>query len=157
MIAPDVVLSPGVAIHHPELVNIYGCKIGPDTTIGPFVEIQKNAQIGARCKISSHSFICEGVCLEDEVFVGHGVIFINDRYPRATVEGRLKGAKDWEVIPTLVKKGASLGSGAIILCGVTVGERAIIGAGAIVTHDVGEDTVVTGIPARLSSKRSPHV
>src|SRR6188474_3095970 len=123
-IAPDVVLGERVAIFHPTLVNLYGCRIGDDTKIGTFVEIQKNAIVGKRCKISSHTFICEGVTIEDEVFVGHGVMFTNDRRPHATAGGALQTEADWTVIPTLVKRGASIGSGAVILCGVTIGERA---------------------------------
>jgi UDP-2-acetamido-3-amino-2,3-dideoxy-glucuronate N-acetyltransferase len=153
-ISPDVRLGPGVRIVHAELVNLYGCTVGADTKIGAFVEIQKHASIGARCKISSHSFVCEGVTIEDEVFVGHGVMFINDRYPRAAgPDGALQTDADWKVIPTTVKRGASIGSGAVILCGVTIGERALIGAGAVVTRDVAPDTVVAGVPARL--RRGP--
>jgi acetyltransferase-like isoleucine patch superfamily enzyme len=131
------------------LVNLYGCAIGAETKIGAFVEIQKNATIGERCKISSHSFICEGVTIEDEVFIGHGVMFINDRKPRATADGQLQTEADWCVIPTLVKRGASIGSGAVILCGVVINEGALIGAGAVVTKDVPARTVVAGVPARL--------
>jgi UDP-2-acetamido-3-amino-2,3-dideoxy-glucuronate N-acetyltransferase len=149
MISSDVKLGQSVKIFHTELVNLYGCVIGDDTKIGAFVEIQKNAVIGARCKISSHAFICEGVTIEDEVFVGHGVMFINDRYPRATTDGRLQTEADWKVTPTLVKRGASIGSGAVILCGVTIGEGALIGAGAVVTHDVPDNAIVVGVPARL--------
>ncbi len=148
-VAPDVSLGSRVTIHHPALVNLYGCSVGDDTRIGSFVEIQKNATIGARCKISSHTFVCEGVTIEDEVFVGHGVMFINDRYPRATVVGRLQRDTDWRVVGTVVKRGASIGSGAVILCGVTVGERAMVGAGAVVTRDVADDATVRGVPARL--------
>jgi len=149
-IASDVVLGERVVIHHPELVNLYGCSVGDDTRIGSFVEIQKNARIGARCKVSSHTFICEGVTIEDEVFVGHGVMFINDRYPRATsAGGRVQGDDDWVVVPTRVKKGASIGSGVVVLCGVSIGERAMIGAGAVVVDSVPDDTVVAGVPARL--------
>ena len=147
-------LGPNVKIALPELVNIYGCTIGGDTKIGPFVEIQKNAFVGARCKISSHSFICEGVTIEDEVFVGHGVMFINDRNPRATTGGALQQETDWTVVPTRVGSGASLGTGAIIMCGVTIGARAIIGAGAVVTQDVKEDAVVAGVPARVLIARA---
>src|SRR5215813_205149 len=133
MIADDVQLAPGVIVFHPELVNLYGCSIGTGTKIGTFVEIQKGARIGARCKISSHTFICEGVTLEEEVFIGHGVTFINDRYPRATnAEGQLQTEADWKCVPTTVKRGASIGSGATILCGVTIGERATVGAGSVV-------------------------
>jgi acetyltransferase-like isoleucine patch superfamily enzyme len=148
-VAPDVVLGRGVKIPQPDLVNLYGCKLGDDTKVGAFVEIQKNAAVGARCKISSHTFICEGVTLADEVFVGHGVMFINDRYPRATRDGALQTEADWKVVPTVVKKRASIGSGSVILCGVTIGEEAVIGAGAVVTHDVPDHAVVAGVPARL--------
>jgi UDP-2-acetamido-3-amino-2,3-dideoxy-glucuronate N-acetyltransferase len=148
-IAPSVRLGRNVVIHHPDLVNLYGCQVGDDTKIGAFVEIQKNAVIGALCKISSHTFICEGVEIEDEVFVGHGVMFINDRFPRATTGTGLQTEADWKVIPTRVRKGASIGSGAVIMCGVTIGERALVGAGAVVTHDVPADAVVAGVPARL--------
>ena len=148
-VASSVRLGRNVVIHHPDLVNLYGCQIGDDTKIGAFVEIQKNATIGALCKISSHTFICEGVEIDDEVFVGHGVMFINDPYPRATNEGALQTEADWKVVPTRVRKGASIGSGAVIMCGVTIGERAMVGAGAVVTHDVPADAVVAGVPARL--------
>jgi UDP-2-acetamido-3-amino-2,3-dideoxy-glucuronate N-acetyltransferase len=148
-IAPTVRLGRNVVIHHPDLVNLYGCQVGDETKIGAFVEIQKNATIGALCKISSHTFICEGVEIEDEVFVGHGVMFINDPYPRATSGGTLQTEADWKVVPTRVRRGASIGSGAVILCGVTIGERALVGAGAVVTHDVPADAVVAGVPARL--------
>ena len=152
-IAPTVRLGRNVVIHHPDLVNLYGCQVGDDTKIGAFVEIQKNATIGALCKISSHTFICEGVEIEDEVFVGHGVMFINDPYPRATNEGALQTEADWKVVPTRVRRGASIGSGAAILCGVTIGERAMVGAGAVVTRDVPSDAVVAGVPARLHPRR----
>jgi UDP-2-acetamido-3-amino-2,3-dideoxy-glucuronate N-acetyltransferase len=135
-------------------VNLYGCRIGDDSRIGTFVEIQKNAAIGARCKIQSHTFICEGVTIEDEVFVGHGVMFINDLDPRATADGRLQTEADWRVIPTRVCRRASIGSGAVILGGVTIGEGALIGAGAVVTRDVEPGTVVAGVPARLLRSRS---
>ena len=148
-IASDVKLGQGVVIHHPDLVNLYGCAVGDGTKIGAFVEIQKNAAIGARCKISSHTFVCEGVTIEDEVFVGHGVMFINDKHPRATISGRLQSEADWTVVPTLVRQGASIGSGAVILCGITIGQRALIGAGAVVTRDVADDAMVAGVPARL--------
>jgi len=148
-VASDVKIGMRVAILQPNLVNLYGCSVGDDTRIGSFVEIQKNAEIGARCKISSHTFVCEGVTIEDEVFVGHGVLFINDRHPRATVAGRLQGGSDWSLERTLVKRNASIGSGAVILCGVTIGERAMIGAGAVVTRDVADDATVLGVPARL--------
>jgi acetyltransferase-like isoleucine patch superfamily enzyme len=149
-IADDVVLGPGVRIFHPSLVNLYGCRIGAESRIGTFVEIQRNATIGARCKIQSHSFICEGVTIEDEVFVGHGVMFINDRHPHATrPDGTLQGDADWTVVPVLVKRRATIGSGAVIMCGVTIGEGALIGAGAVVTRDVPDGAVVAGVPARL--------
>jgi acetyltransferase-like isoleucine patch superfamily enzyme len=134
-------------------MNLYGCVIGADSTIGPFVEIQRGVRVGARCKISSHSFLCEGVTLEDEVFVGHGVMFVNDREPRAAVDGRRADAQDWTVVPTLVRRGAALGSGAIVMCGVTVGAGALIGAGAVVTRDVADGAVVAGVPARLMRMR----
>src|SRR6187399_1448948 len=147
-ISRDVTLDEGVTIFHRDLVNLYGCRVGAHTKIGAFVEIQKNATIGQRCKISSHSFVCEGVTIEDDVFVGHGVMFINDPYPRATAGGRLQTEADWTVVPTRVCRGASIGSGAAILCGVTIGERALVGAGAVVTRDVPADTTVAGVPAR---------
>jgi len=150
-IASNVVLGNNVMIPHPELVNLYGCRVGDRTKIGTFVEIQKNAVVGARCKISSHTFICEGVTIEDDVFIGHGVLFINDRYPRATAEGRVQTEADWTVVPTVVKRGASIGSGVVILCGVTIGEQALIGAGAVVTRDVAAGTTVAGVPARAMS------
>jgi UDP-2-acetamido-3-amino-2,3-dideoxy-glucuronate N-acetyltransferase len=148
-ISTDVKLGAGVRVQHPDLVNLYGCSIGDDTRIGSFVEIQKQARIGARCKISSHTFVCEGVTIEDEVFVGHGVMFINDRFPRATAGGRPQTEEDWTVVPTLVKRGASIGSGAVILCGLTIGEEAMVGAGAVVTRDVPDRGLVYGVPARL--------
>ena len=149
-IAPDVKLAPDVVIFHKDLVNLYGCTVGSRTRIGTFVEIQKNAVIGANCKISSHTFICEGVTIEDEVFIGHGVMFINDRYPRATHEGVLQTEADWTVTPTRIRQGASIGSGAIIMCGVTIGTGAMVGAGAVVTHDVPDGAIVVGVPARIS-------
>ena len=139
-------------IHHPDLVNLYGCEVGDDTRIGAFVEIQKNSTIGALCKISSHTFVCEGVHIEDEVFIGHGVMFINDLYPRATAAGGLQTEADWKVVPTYVKKGASIGSGAVILGGITIGERALVSAGAVVTKDVPADAVVAGVPARVRAR-----
>lgn len=148
-VSADVELGAGVIVHHRELINLYGCRIGDETSIGAFVEIQKGAVVGARCKISSHSFLCEGVTLEDEVFVGHGVMFVNDREPRAAVDGRRAGKDDWAVVSTLVRRGASIGSGAVILCGVTIGAGALVGAGAVVTHDVAERSIVAGVPARL--------
>ena len=148
VIAPDVKLGRDVVIQH--FVNLYGCEIGDGTKIGSFVEIQKNARVGRNCKVSSHSFICEAVTIEDEVFIGHGVIFINDKVPRATTsEGRLQTDDDWKPVPTVVKRGASIGSGATILCGVTIGERAIVGAGAVVTKDVAAGATVAGNPARV--------
>ncbi len=147
-IAPDVRLGRDVKIY--AFANLYGCEIGDESKIGTFVEIQKGARIGRRVKISSHTFICEGVEIEDFVFIGHGVIFINDKYPRATTEdGELQTAADWECIPTVIKQGASIGSNATILCGVTIGERAIVGAGSVVTHDVPPGAIVAGNPARI--------
>jgi UDP-2-acetamido-3-amino-2,3-dideoxy-glucuronate N-acetyltransferase len=149
-IASNVQLGDGVKIFQPELVNLYGCTIGAETRIAPFVEIQKNAIIGARCKISSHSFICEGVSIEDQVFIGHGVMFTNDLYPRATNEdGSIQTDADWSVIPTTVKRGASIGSNATIIAGVTIGENSLIGAGAVVTRDVPDHAIVAGVPARI--------
>lgn len=146
-IAADVKLGRDVRLS--KFINLYGCEIGDETKIGAFVEIQKNARVGSRCKISSHSFICEGVTIEDNVFIGHGVTFINDTYPRATaVEGGLQTEKDWRVERTLVKKGASIGSGATILSNVVVGENAIVGAGSVVTKDVPADVIVAGNPAK---------
>jgi len=146
-IAPDVKLGERVRIF--AFTNLYGCQIGDDVKIGTFVEIQKGALVGNRCKISSHSFICEGVTLEDEVFIGHGVMFINDRFPRATAGGALQTEADWNCIPTVVKRGASIGSNATILCGVEVGEGATVGAGSVVTRDVPPGAVVAGNPARV--------
>ena len=149
-ITKDVHLGDNVKIFQLDLVNLYGCSIGAESKIGAFVEVQKNAVIGARCKISSHSFICEGVTIEDEVFVGHGVMFINDRYPRATTaDGELQTERDWNVVPTRVERGAAIGSGAVILCGVTIGAGAMIGAGAVVTRDVPPGATVAGNPARV--------
>jgi acetyltransferase-like isoleucine patch superfamily enzyme len=147
-ISADVKLGDRVRIFG--FTNLYGCEIGDDTKIGTFVEIQRGARIGSRCKISSHTFICEGVVLEDEVFVGHGVTFINDRYPRATTaDGRLQTADDWQCVGTVIKRGASIGSGATVLCGITIGENAIVGAGSVVTKDVPAGAVVAGNPARI--------
>ncbi len=146
-IAPDVKLGRDVKLS--KFINLYGCTIGDETKIGAFVEIQKNASVGRRCKISSHTFICEGVTIEDDVFVGHGVVFINDTYPRATAGGRLQTEADWAVEPTLVRNGASIGSGATILAKVTIGENAIVGAGSVVTRDVAPNTIVAGNPARV--------
>ena len=146
-VAPDVKLGSDVKLS--KFINLYGCEIGDETKIGAFVEIQKNAKVGKRCKISSHTFICEGVTIEDNVFVGHGVTFINDTYPRATAaDGGLQTEKDWKVEPTIVKQGASIGSGATILCNVVIGEQAIVGAGSVVTKDVLPHAVVAGNPAR---------
>ncbi|MGJ0483988.1 MAG: acyltransferase [Methylomicrobium sp.] len=150
MIKENVVLGEGVAIYHPQLVNLYGCTIGEGSKIGTFVEIQKGASVGARCKISSHTFICEGVDIEDGVFVGHGVMFTNDMYPRAVnPDGDLQTEEDWQVIKTRVKARASIGSNATILCGITIGEGAVIGAGAVVTRDVPDYAIVAGVPARV--------
>jgi acetyltransferase-like isoleucine patch superfamily enzyme len=150
-IAPDVQLGIDVKIY--DFVNLYGCKIGDNTKIGTFVEIQKGADIGKNCKISSHTFICEGVTIEEGVFVGHNVTFINDKYPRSTTEDReLQTEEDWDCVPTLIKNGASIGSSATLLCGITVGENAIVGAGSVVTKDVPANTVVAGNPARIIKK-----
>ncbi len=147
-IAPDVKLGRNARIY--DFVNLYGCEIGDDVKIGTFVEIQKGVKIGSRCKISSHTFICEGVTLEDQVFIGHSVTFTNDLYPRATSgDGRLQTEADWKCIRTLVKKGAAIGSGATVLCGITIGENAMIGAGSVVTKDVPAGAVVAGNPARV--------
>ncbi|MGQ0761900.1 MAG: acyltransferase [Acidobacteriota bacterium] len=147
VIAPDVKLGRDVKIHH--FVNLYGCEIGDGSSIGSFVEIQRGARVGRNCKISSHSFICEGVTVEDEVFIGHGVVFINDKYPRATTDdGTLQTDADWKVVPTVVRSRASVGSNVTILCGVTIGQNAIIGAGAVVTKDVAAGATVAGNPAK---------
>ena len=147
-IAPDVRLGQNVRVY--AFVNLYGCEVGDDSRIGTFVEIQKGVHIGRRVKISSHTFICEGVTIEDDVFIGHGVMFINDKYPRATnAAGELQSESDWRCIPTLVQCGASIGSNATILCGVTIGQQAIVGAGAVVTRDVPPHTIVVGNPARI--------
>ena len=152
-VAPDVKLGKNVRLFG--FVNLYGCEIGDDVKIGTFVEIQKGAKIGNRCKISSHTFVCEGVTLEDEVFVGHNVTFTNDRHPRATANGALQTEADWVCLPTLVKRGASIGSGVVLLCGITIGENALIGAGSVVTRDVPPYTVVAGNPARVMKPRPP--
>lgn len=152
-VAPDVKLGRDVRLY--AFVNLYGCEIGDESKVGTFVEIQKGVKVGRRVKVSSHSFICEGVTIEDEVFIGHGVKFINDKYPRATTaEGELQSEADWECIPTLVKRGASIGSNATIMCGVTIGERAMVGAGSVVTHDVPDGAIVAGVPARMLEERS---
>lgn len=149
-IAENVVLGRDVVIPQPTLINLYGCSIGDETKVEAFVEIQKGACIGSRCKISSHSFICEGVTVEDEVFVGHGVVFINDRRPSSVNDcGNLQQDKDWQVVPTRICRRASIGSGAVIMCGVTVGEDAMVGAGAVVTRDVPAGMTVMGVPARI--------
>jgi UDP-2-acetamido-3-amino-2,3-dideoxy-glucuronate N-acetyltransferase len=149
-ISSDVILGSDVVFYHAELVNLYGCRIGDESRIGAFVEIQKNSVIGRRCKISSHSFICEGVEIGDEVFVGHGVMFTNDSFPRATTaEGRVQTVADWRPLPTQVRRRASIGSNATILPGVTIGEGAMIGAGAVVTRDVPDHAIVVGVPARI--------
>lgn len=153
-VAPDVKLGQNVKIYG--FVNLYGCEIGDESKIGTFVEIQKGAKIGSRVKVSSHTFICEGVTIEDEVFIGHGVMFINDKYPRSTTgSGQLQTEEDWACVPTLIKRGASIGSNATILCGVTIGEGAIVGAGSVVTHDVPANTVVAGNPAHLIRTLQP--
>lgn len=150
MIKNDVQLGEGVVIHQPDLVNLYGCVVGPGTKIGAFVEIQKGVSIGANCKISSHSFICEGVEIEDGVFIGHGVMFTNDIYPRAvTEEGALQTEADWAVVRTRIGARASIGSNATILAGITVGMDALVGAGAVVTHDVPDYAIVVGVPAKI--------
>jgi len=150
-IASSVILGENVSLQ--DFINLYGCRIGDNTKIGPFVEIQKNVTVGRNCKIQSHSFLCEGVSIEDEAFIGHGVMFINDRYPRsATASGALQTEADWKVLPTVIKKGASIGSNATILCGVTVGESAIVVAGSVVTKDVPPRTIVAGNPAKVIRK-----
>ncbi len=155
-IAPDVQLGKDVKLS--KFINLYGCEIGDDTKIGAFVEIQKNAKVGKNCKISSHTFICERVIIEDNVFVGHGVTFINDSYPRATTpEGQLQSEKDWKVEPTLVKKGASIGSGATILANLVIGENALVGAASVVTRDVPDNAIVAGNPAKLLRLIAPEL
>ena len=149
-VAPDVKLGKGVKLS--KFINLYGCAIGDDTKIGAFVEIQKNASVGRQCKISSHTFICEGVTIEDNVFIGHGVMFINDIYPRATANGQLQTEADWKVERTLIKNGASIGTGATILANITIGENAIVGAGSVVTKDVPANCIVGGNPARIFRK-----
>ena len=154
-IAPDVKLAAGVKLS--KFINLYGCQIGENTKIGAFVEIQKNVTVGKNCKVSSHSFICEGVVIEDNVFIGHGVVFINDSYPRATAQdGQLQTEKDWKVEQTLVKKGASIGSGVTILSNVVIGENAIVGAGSVVTREVAPNTIVAGNPAKVLRSINPQ-
>ena len=156
-IGDTVILGRGVQIFHPSLVNLYGCTVGDETRIGTFVEIQKGANIGARCKISSHSFICEGVVIEDEVFIGHGVMFTNDRYPRATTSGgQLQTEADWSVEVTRVRRGASIGSNATIVSGITIGVGALIGAGAVITKNVPDYAVVAGVPGRVIGDTRAH-
>ncbi len=150
-ISPNVKIGKDVKIF--DFVNLYGCEIGDGTKIGTFVEIQKNSKIGKNCKISTHSFICEGVVIEDGVFIGHGVMFINDKYPRSVnMDGSMQTEADWKVVPTLIKKGASIGTGTTVLCGVTVGEHAVVGAGSVITKDVPPNTIVAGVPARVLRK-----
>lgn len=149
-ISQDVILADNVKIFQPDLVNLYGCQIGADTKIGPFVEVQSYAKVGSRCKISSHTFVCEGVTIEDEVFIGHGVMFINDTYPRSTNEdGIMQTRDDWELKKTIVRRRASIGSNATILAGVTIGINAMVGAGAVVTRDVPDHAIVAGVPAQV--------
>lgn len=150
MIAKDVVLEEGAVVTHPDLVNLYGCTVGKDTRVGPFVEIQRDVRIGAGCKISSHAFVCSGVSIDDGVFVGHGVMFVNDLRPRATDEtGRLLGPEDWTLVETTIEDGVAIGSGATILGGITIGTGALVGAGAVVTKDVPPHAIVVGNPARI--------
>jgi UDP-2-acetamido-3-amino-2,3-dideoxy-glucuronate N-acetyltransferase len=150
VIASDVRLGEGVLIQQPDLVNLYGCRVGNGTRVGPFVEIQKDVEVGTNCKISSHSFLCSGVVIEDFVFIGHGVMFINDVYPSAVnADGSLQSADDWAFLPTRVRRNASIGSNATILGGISIGEHALIGAGAVVTHDVPHHAIVAGVPAKI--------
>ena len=152
-IAADVKLGRNVRIFG--FTNLYGCEVGDDSKIGTFVEVQKGAKIGRRCKVSSHTFICEGVTIEDEVFIGHNVVFTNDLFPRATANGQLQTDADWKCVPTLVKRGASIGSGAVLLCGITIGENSVVGAGSVVTKDVHAGAIVAGNPARVMKKSAP--
>lgn len=154
-ITPDVKLGKNVKLS--KFINLYGCEIGDNTKIGAFVEIQKNAKIGNNCKVSSHTFVCEGVTIEDGVFIGHSVTFINDSYPRATAEGRLQTEADWKVEKTLVKQGASIGSGTTVLSNVTIGENAIVGAGSVITRDVPANTIVAGNPAKILRSIAPEI
>jgi UDP-2-acetamido-3-amino-2,3-dideoxy-glucuronate N-acetyltransferase len=157
MISKDVKLGRDVRIFQPDLVNLYGCVIGDGTKIGAFVEIQRDATIGCNCKISSHTFVCSGVKIEDGVFIGHGVMFINDAYPKAVnLDGSLQSEADWELINTHIKSHASIGSNATILCGITIGQGALIGAGAVVTHDVPDYAIVVGVPARMIGDLREH-
>jgi len=153
-VADDVELGEGVIIYHPELVNLYGCAIGRDTTIAPFVEIGRGVRVGSRCKISTHSYLCMGVTIEDEVFIGHGVMFVNDLDPPAALDGRRVSIEERTLLPILVRRNASIGSGVVILGGVTIGAEALVGAGAVVTRDVADGSVVAGVPARLLRQRS---
>jgi UDP-2-acetamido-3-amino-2,3-dideoxy-glucuronate N-acetyltransferase len=153
-VADDVELGEGVVIYHPELVNLYGCSIGRDTTIAPFVEIGRGVRVGSRCKISTHSYLCMGVTIEDEVFIGHGVMFVNDLDPPAALDGRRVSIDDRTLLPILVRRNASIGSSVVILGGVTIGAEALVGAGAVVTRDVADKSVVAGVPARLLRRRS---
>ncbi len=148
----DCKIGDNVRVPQKDLVNLYGCEINDNSKVGAFVEIQKNAKIGKNVKVSSHTFICEGVTIEDEVFIGHNVNFINDKYPRSAVEGRLQTEEDWAVVPTLVKRGSSIGTGSVIMCGITVGENAVIGAGSVVTRDVPAGEVWLGSPAHFTKK-----
>lgn len=160
MIAPDVKLGPNVVIHHPDLVNLYGCTIGANTRLGPFIEVQCGATIGNNCKISSHVFVCTGVTIEDEVFVGHGVMFTNDVFPRAVnPDGSMQTASDWKVVETHVLRGSSIGSNATILAGVKIGEYAMVGAGSVVTRDVPAYAIMAGVPARVIGdvRKSKHL
>ncbi|MDD4617216.1 MAG: acyltransferase [Alphaproteobacteria bacterium] len=157
-VSENVIQEEGVKIFHPSLVNLYGCRIGKDSRIGSFVEVQSGVVVGKRCKIQSHSFLCEGVTLEDEVFIGHGVMFTNDLFPRSTnADGSIQNASDWQCLPTRVKRRASIGSNATILCGITIGEEALIGAGAVVTHDVPDYAIIAGNPAKIIGDARNHL